>query len=55
MGGVQGQRGRAGEAIREVFTQWRKERGHRKEKKNTITDEKMRFEEGKMLLLEAFF
>lgn len=41
----------------EVFTQRRKERAEKRKKKHThtITDEKMRCEEGKMLLLEAFF
>lgn len=45
--------------LREVFTQRRKEKGAEKRrrgvKKITITDERMRCEEGKMLLLEAFF
>lgn len=43
--------------LREVFTQRRKEKGAEESgrKKITITDERMRCEEGKMLLLEAFF
>lgn len=32
-----------------------KKEGRAEEKENTITDEKMRCEEGKMLLLQAFF
>lgn len=52
--GVRGRWGRAGEATGgfHSYTHGAQKRGG---KKNTITDEKMRCEEGKMLLLEAFF
>ncbi len=53
-GGGRGRRGRAGGGYGRFSLSGGK-KGGREERKNTITDEKMRCEEGKMLLLEAFF
>ena len=54
---VEVEKGGGGEATGGFHSAEERKRGQRGggKKKHTITDEKMRCEEGKMLLLEAFF